>query len=135
MTAARYIRTDRRIYADAHCLLCGANYGICRGERRVCRPATCKACGSAQCSVNGLGRGQCGICAVGLLSGWSGSDVPCDYTGCTEPAIARVDGVNKRRCRAHLERGKWAGYIAKRLEDRDRTHVVVDAAAITAVLE
>ena len=130
----RYVRRDRRICADSLCLLCGANWGICRGARRVCRHATCKACGSAQCSANGLGLGQCGICSVGLLSGWSGSDVPCDYTGCTELAVAHVDGINKRRCRAHLERGKWAGYIAHCLKERDQTHIVVDAATITAVL-
>ena len=130
----RYVKKNRQINADSHCLLCGACYGILKGGRRRCAVMTCLACGSAQCSVNGLGRGQCGICAVGLLSGWSGSNVQCDYTGCPESAIARVDGANKRRCRAHLERGKWMGYIARRLEDRDQTHVVVDAAPITATL-
>lgn len=134
MINPRFVRKDRRVYHDAHCLLCGSCYGICKGERRVCRESHCLACGSAQCSVNGLSRGQCGICYVGLLTGWSGSDRQCDYKGCTDKAIARVEGTNKHRCSAHLERGKWAGYVAKRLQDRDRDFVVKDAAEITAVL-
>lgn len=134
MIRPRYVRKSRCVYHDSHCQLCGACCGICRGERRVCREATCAACGSKQCSVNGLSRGQCGVCSIGLLSGWSGSNCQCSYKGCTEQAIARADGPNCNRCRVHLERGKWAGYIAKRLEERDRNFRLVDAAEITAVL-
>ena len=117
----RYIRKGARVYHDSHCLLCGANCGSVQGAPRRCARAVCLACGSPQCSVNGLSRGQCGVCYVGLLPYWSGSDCPCSYKGCTERAIARVDGQNKARCRAHLERGKWAGFVAKRLAERS-TH-------------
>lgn len=122
----RYIRKDRRVYHDAHCLLCGSCYGICSGEPRVCRPSTCLACGSVQCSVNGLVRGQCSVCYVGLLTGWPGSDRQCSYKGCTGEAVARVDGQNRARCRMHLERGKWVGYIARHLAERDRAWIEVD---------
>lgn len=123
----RYVHKDRRVYHDAHCLLCGACSGICKGEHRVCRRAICHACGSAQCSINGLSRGQCGICHIGLLSGWSGSDSHlCDYKGCTDRAIVRVDGANNYRCRRHVERGKWAGYLNSRLAAREREFVEVE---------
>jgi hypothetical protein len=114
----RYVRRDTRIYEDSHCILCGSNYGICLGEPRACKVMRCLACGSEQCSVNGLARGQCGICRVGLLSGWSGSDRLCNYRGCREPAVARVDGQCPVRCKGHLERGKWYGYVMNALLER-----------------
>lgn len=131
MPNPRFVRKDRRIYHDSHCLLCGANYGIGKGELRACKETRCMACGSAQCMVNGLGRGQCSICLVGLLPGWSGTDRPCQYKGCTERAIARVSGANHFRCRTHLERGKWAGYVARQLAARDQDWSIVDASLIT----
>jgi hypothetical protein len=130
----RWIRKDRRTYHDSHCQLCGANYGIVKGSRRRCGTSTCKACGSVQCSVNGLGRGQCSICTIGLLTGWSGTDKPCNYKGCTERAIVRVDGQNPYRCMQHLERGKWAGYLARRIEERSKFWVEVDDQYVTDVL-
>jgi len=69
---------------------------------------------------NGLGRGQCSICFIGLLPGWAGSDRKCSYKGCGKPAIARADGQNPNRCAEHLERGKWLGYVAARLAERDK---------------
>ena len=135
MNQPRFVRRDRRIYHDSYCQLCGTCYGICKGEKRVCREATCLACGSKQCSVNGLGRGQCGICLIGLLTGWSGSEGrQCSYAGCSAPAVVRVDGVNKLRCHMHVDRGKWAGYIAERLQEREQIYVEVDAATITDIL-
>ena len=126
----RYVSKSRHVYPDSLCLLCGANYGICAGavvgQPRRCRPTTCKACGSAQCSVNGLGRGQCAVCHIGLLPGWSGAECLCSYTGCGCPAIARADGANRNRCAFHLERGKWAGYIAKRVLDRAKHFDEID---------
>ena len=122
----RYVRKNSQTYPDSHCLLCGANYGICKGEPRRCRPTTCMACGSTQCMVNGLGRGQCVVCYVGLLPGWLGTNCTCSYKGCGQPAIARADGANRNRCRIHLERGKWAGYIEKQLTARAVTFTEVD---------
>jgi hypothetical protein len=134
LQAPRWVRKDVRIYHDSHCLLCGACYGILRGSLRRCAEQTCLACGSKQCNVNGLSRGQCGICYIGLLPGWIGNDRQCSYQGCHERAIVRVDGANKARCRVHLERGKWAGYLAKRLAERDRQFREVDAATVREVL-
>jgi hypothetical protein len=119
MAEARYVRKDRRIYDDAHCLYCGSFHGICKGEERAHRVVRCMACDTPQCIGNGLARGTCSVCYIGLLPGWSGSDRTCSYAGCNEPAIARADGKNKYRCRKHLERGKWRGYVAKRIEERD----------------
>ena len=116
----RWVRKDRRIYHDSYCLLCGANYGIVQGAPRRCGTSTCLACGSSQCSVNGLTRGQCGICSIGLLTGWSGTDRPCGYKGCTERAIVRADGQNPYRCRVHLEQGKWKGYLDTRIAEREK---------------
>lgn len=124
--STRWVRRDRRILHDSHCLLCGACHGICQGEPRVCRTSTCRACGSVQCSVNGLACGQCSVCHIGLLTGWSGTDRQCQYTGCHEPAIVRVDGQHQYRCRTHAERGKYLGYIARQLASRDRYWQEVD---------
>lgn len=122
--APRFVRKDARPHHDAHCKLCGACYGInVAGGQQACGTTTCLACESTQCMVNGLGRGQCGICHVGLLPGWSGTDCQCSYAGCTARAVARADGPNRNRCRAHLERGKWLGYVAARLVERDRLFV------------
>ena len=129
----RWVRKDARVYHDAHCLLCGACYGICKGERRVCRISTCLACGSAQCSVNGLGRGQCGVCNIGLLTGWSGTDRMCQYKGCTKKAVVCADGAQRYRCHDHIERGKWTGYLVGRMAERERYWAVKDDAQITEV--
>lgn len=117
---ARWVSSGRRIYEGAHCLCCGTNWGILKGEPRACKVTTCMACETPQCMSNGLARGQCGICLIGLLRGWSGSNCTCDYKACLQPAIVRVDGLNKNRCALHVERGKWVGYIKKRLEERDK---------------
>jgi len=130
----RWVRKDRRPYHDSHCLLCGSCYGIVKGAPRRCGTSTCMACGSAQCSVNGLSRGRCGICHIGLLTGWSGTDKPCDYKGCTERAIVRVDGTNKYRCREHVERGKWKGYLDQQLVMREKLFELVDPNLIREVL-
>ena len=74
---------------------------------------------------NGLARGTCSICLVGLLPGWSGTDRSCSYAGCAERAVARADGQNAYRCCFHLERGKWAGYAAARLAEREKYWVEV----------
>lgn len=115
----RWVRKGTRIYHDSHCLYCGVHYGIGSGEPRACRITICMVCDSVQCMVNGLSRGTYGICGIGLLPGWSGTDRPCSYKGCQNRAIARADG-KLFRCREHLERGKWKGYVSRRLAERDR---------------
>lgn len=122
----RYVRRNRRIYNFSSCLLCGCACGIVKGEAKVCRPTTCLACGSRQCMVNGLGRGQCSICLIGLLPGWSGNNRTCQYIGCTNHAIVACDGVNIYRCKDHVERGKWIGYIDKQVSVRDKAWIEVD---------
>lgn len=116
----RWCRKDRRIYDFSTCLYCGSGHGVCKGETRAHTVTTCMACGTPQCMGNGLSRGTCGICLIGLLPGWAGNDRKCSYQGCNEKAIARADGQNKFRCRNHLERGKWEGYVAARLAEREK---------------
>ena len=72
-----------------------------------CRETTCKACGITQCMGNGLGRGTCAWCYIGILPGWSGADAVCAYKGCGKPAV--VHGTPKHNvCDAHLRRWKAA---------------------------
>lgn len=112
-----------RVYpADSHvhepkqqCAYCGTFWGISTHPsartkrfddgRPYCDATTCKACGITQCMSNGLARGQCGYCHVGLLPGWSGSDRKCGYTGCEQPAIAAVSRVGFA-CGDHIGRDK-----------------------------
>ena len=117
----RWVSKERLIQHEDHCLLCGANYGIARGEPRACRTTVCLACGSIQCMINGLAWGTCSICYIGLLSGWSDNGArKCQYKRCGNKAIAYCDGLHKFRCKDHLERGKWQGYVARQLQDRSR---------------
>ncbi len=118
--AARFCSTNTRIYDFSDCLYCGACYGICLGEPKACKVTACLACHTTQCMVNGLARGQCSICLVGLLPGWSGTDRVCDYKGCGKKAVARCDGPNKNRCPYHLEKGKWDTVYADSLDRRWR---------------
>lgn len=132
MNAARYIRRDARIYAHAGCRACGT-----AAATGLCAVAVCAACGTPQCHGNGLARGTCAICYIGLLPGWSGYARPCGYKGCAAPAVAaeapRVGNV----CKAHLERAKYpaayghpaesaAARIVRRLAERDRGWVLFD---------
>lgn len=64
--------------------------------------AICMMCGSPQCHGNGLGRGQCSLCYVGLLPGWSGSIGKCSYARCGKPAVARGRG-HRMVCKSHAE--------------------------------
>ena len=121
----RWVRRDRRIYDSSTCKLCGSAYGGVYPDTEHA-PSTCLACGSRQCIGNGLCRGTCAICYVGLLPGWSGTDRKCQYKGCKEKAVARVDGLNKYRCRSHLERGKYLGYVGKQLDVCGQQWVLVD---------
>jgi len=103
------------------CRYCGTMWGMQPDHTGhvACPPTTCLACGSRQCMGNGLGHGTCSICYIGLLPGWSGTDRPCSYKGCNEKAIALVGhGSHAYRCRTHLERGKYLGYVSKRLAER-----------------
>lgn len=118
----RYVRKNSLVIESSHCKLCGTHYGEKLG---ACPTTTCLACESRQCMENGLGRGQCGICYIGLLPGWSGTNRKCDFKDCKFDAVARADGTNRFRCKVHLERGKWAGYVAKRLMDRDRNWLIL----------
>jgi hypothetical protein len=113
----RYVSKNRHVYQDSHCLICGDCYGVLPGAHRLHAPATCTACGTVQCHPCLSDR--CAVCYIGRLdSGYGVKLGTCQYKGCTAPAIAEVDGANRRRCRAHVERGKWAGHIAKRLTER-----------------
>ena len=120
----RWVRKDRRVYDFSTCKLCGSACGVVKPAVQ-CAATTCLACGSRQCMSNGLARGTCSICLVGLLPGWSGTDRSCSYAGCAERAVARADGQNAYRCCFHLERGKWAGYAAARLAEREKYWVEV----------
>jgi hypothetical protein len=127
---SRWVRKDARVYDFSDCKLCGSCWGICTGEPMACRVTTCLACGSDQCLSNGLRRGQCGICLVGLLDSWGGNQRLCAYQGCSEQAVAYVDGANKRRCLLHLERGKWLGYVARHVLERDRSWQLTGAVEV-----
>lgn len=116
-----YQRKDRRIYSDSHCLLCGDNYGICKGEHRAHRPETCEACGTPQCWTNGLAHGTCSVCGIGFLGCFAGSNQKCGYKGCQGKAIAEAPRI-KRVCREHASRARStaknltiAQYIDRRL--------------------
>lgn len=140
----RYIRKGARVYTYTHhsepkwCRWCGTGYGIAQSRPPYeCAHTTCLACGSGQCMGNGLGRGQCGICLIGLLPGWSGTNRQCGYKGCPEKAIAACDRVGFC-CRKHTTRATngrlyeskkpitVAEYIAARLADREREYVSVN---------
>lgn len=88
---------------------------------------TCLWCGTPQCSGNGLGRGQCGVCYHGLLPGWSGSHAgqPCSYKGCPHPAVGRFPRMGQV-CAAHAEHILGPEYLAARLADRDKNWVAVE---------
>lgn len=113
----KFIRKDRRIYPDAHCLHCGDFYGVCLGERRVHPPSICKACGTPQCWTNGLARGTCGVCYVGLLDKFSGHNKPCGYAHCGKEAVALAPRVG-RVCRDHLKRAH-GDRIEQYIKERD----------------
>ena len=118
----RYVRKNRRIYGFSLCKVCGAAGG-CGPDG--CGTAVCKACHTPQCNSNGLGHGACGICLVGILPGWSGSDRPCGYKGCGVDAVAFAPRV-KRVCAAHMERSGVAAYVAARLAERDKEFDAVE---------
>lgn len=99
----RFVRRNATPSADANCQLCGTFWG--GFPTSVCPATTCMACGTPQCMVNGLGRGQCAMCLVGLLPGWSGTDRKCGYKGCSYKAVAAVPRVDYC-CRTHLHRAK-----------------------------
>jgi hypothetical protein len=117
----RYIRKATRVYQGG-CKWCGTHWGQ-PVESGQCSHTTCKACGSGQCMGNGLGRGQCGVCLIGLLPGWSGTDRPCGYKGCPERAIAACDRVGFC-CAKHATRATQGGmkvyeYLQECMCDRD----------------
>ena len=119
----RWVRKDRRIYEFSHCTYCGTAWG--GYPNRQCPTSTCLACGTTQCLGNGLGHGACSVCYIGMLPGWSGTDKPCGYKGCTHRAVAFVGGVPKVACQAHLGRNGKAGHIAKHLAERTQAWVEV----------
>jgi hypothetical protein len=110
----RFVRKERRVYDFSLCRLCGSAGG-CSAPR--CSRAVCLACGTPQCHSNGLGNGTCGVCYVGLLPGWSGSDRPCGYKGCGERAVARAPRVGLC-CRQHMQRAGVLGKVTAALMDR-----------------
>ena len=129
---ARYVLKDSRIYHDSHCLYCGCCYGIGKGEPRACHTTICLACGTEQCMVNGLGRGQCAICCVGLLPGWAGSNPgQCTYKGCVNPGVARGRG-RKQICLAHLEH-QAPGFLQNAIAHRDIAWILKPEAEVPAL--
>lgn len=118
---ARYVRFNARICEHSLCKLCGTAGGC---SPSGCGRVTCLACGSPQCSSNGLGRGQCSICYVGILPGWSSWQQTCGYKGCGVQAVARIGGLPSAVCAHHLERRK-PGYIAARIAERDKGWILV----------
>jgi hypothetical protein len=123
-----WISKNRHIRHDAHCLLCGDYYGICAGEKRAHPPSICKACGTPQCWTNGLARGQCSICLIGLLDRFSARK--CGYAGCGHDAVAAVPRV-KYACKTHLAQAKIGGiaaeqYVTQRLNDRSKNWERID---------
>lgn len=100
---ARWVRVNQaRIFEPAQqCRYCGTFWGGA-GD---CKATVCMACGASQCMGNGLGNGQCSLCYVGLLPGWSGSDGTCTYKGCGSLAVARGRG-RKKICAVHAAHQK-----------------------------
>jgi hypothetical protein len=105
-----YVRKDRRVYEDSHCLLCGTNYGICSGEHRAHPPTNCLACDTPQCWTNGMSRGQCSVCYVGLLPRFSRHK--CGYAKCGKDAIAAAPRV-KYVCADHAKTAKSNNRVIK----------------------
>lgn len=97
MVTSRWIRKNQNpVFDPQQCPYCGS-FSCSRAI------AVCKMCGSPQCMGNGLGCGQCSICYVGLLPGWSGSDGGrCAYVRCQGEPVARGRG-RKLICKAHAE--------------------------------
>jgi hypothetical protein len=90
-----------RYPSEGACVYCGTHWGNDKDQygRRACAAATCLACGSKQCMGNGAGNGQCSVCYIGLLPGWSGSTAQCQRARCTEQAVKIV---RKRKvCATH----------------------------------
>lgn len=111
-----YVRRNRRIYDFSTCLLCGDAYGIAQGEHKAHRPSRCRACGTLQCWTNGLARGQCAVCYVGLLDAFA--DRTCGYAGCGKQAVAAAPRV-RYACKDHLERARLNTSIAEAIANRD----------------
>lgn len=123
---ARYVRKDR-VRAAGGCRACGSFWGQ-PSAKGACGVTTCMACETPQCMSNGLGRGQCSICLVGLLTGWGMGDRPCGYKGCTALAVAAVPRV-QYACREHLKRAviqrePAAKFIAAQLASRSARFVL-----------
>jgi hypothetical protein len=118
----RYVRKNRRIYNFSLCKACGS----AGGTAGLCGATTCLACNTTQCMSNGLGCGQCSVCYVGILPGWSGSDQTCAYKHCDKKAVARLGNVRKPVCKEHLEY-KQAGYVEQRVSERDKSWFICEA--------
>lgn len=122
----RWVRKDRRIYPDSHCLCCASNYGILEGELRLCRAGTCLACGTRQCWC-GL-NDRCAVCYFGILTSASSGPAPvCGYKGCKSGlrAVARVPRV-KYACTEHLWRSDTDTGIRLALALREKSFVLFD---------
>lgn len=97
----RYVQLWKRRYATTpgFCPFCGSAWG---GYANGCPVTICRACETPQCMSYGSGNGRCGVCYVGLLPGWSGSDRPCSFAKCDQSAVAHVQG-KRYACKQHLE--------------------------------
>lgn len=104
----RFVRKNVTIYEFSVCRLCGVGYGERRPDH-ACPVSICQACGTPQCLYNGLGRGQCSICFVGLLDGYSARR--CGYAGCKDRAITAMPRVGYA-CRMHATSKGRMEYVA-----------------------
>lgn len=121
----RWVRKDARIAAFSLCKFCGAAGGCGAGG---CTTMTCRWCGTAQCSANGLGWGQCAICYHGLLEGWSHTKADargCQYTGCPHPIVGRFPRKGYC-CAEHGARIAGADYLTTRLAERATRYVATE---------
>lgn len=99
-------------YNWAQCSYCG------RAQANDCRRAQCLACGSYVCLGDSS---NCPLCLIGIIPGWSGSNRPCGYKHCDQPAVAKADRIHST-CAGHVRRAKSNGrtvfeYISQHVHD------------------
>lgn len=120
----RFIRKNRQIYDFSCCKLCGTAWG--NYPNKQCPQTICLLCGSKQCLVNGLGRGSCGICLRGILTGWGiGPNVKCNFRGCKNPPVAFGKNGKTFVCKYHFEH-QFPNFLEKRLTERAINWILVD---------
>lgn len=101
----RFVHKNARVYPDSTCQLCGVHYGERRPDH-ACPVSLCLACETPQCLYSGLARGQCSLCFVGLLDGYT---IPlCGYMGCRAKAIVTMPRVGYACLKHAVVKGRMA---------------------------